>query len=303
MSLWFQYCVPHRPFNRLAGYLASHQWPYLKNQLIDYFIKRHPVNMSEAQEPDPFAYPSFNAFFTRALKSEVRPMDADISAWVSPADGAISAFGQIAQDQLLQAKGHSYSLKALLGVEEDNAGHAKEKADNATEIEGISNDFHHWEQFQNGDFITVYLAPHDYHRVHMPMAGILKRMTYVPGCLFSVNTKTAARIPNLFARNERLIAEFQTDQGPLLLILVGAMIVGNIETVWSGTVLPHRHGDIRRITYNNPHFFQKGEEMGRFLLGSTVIAIMPPNCVRWRDGLEEGQSVKMAETLGTLVSD
>lgn len=275
MHPWFQNWVPHRAFNRLSGFLANHRYPPLKNYLIRYFLKRYAVNLQEAQESDPFQYPSFNAFFTRALKSALRPIDANESGWVSPADGCLSAFGSIVENQLLQAKGQHYGLSALLG--------------GPTLYD---------ESFQSGRFLTVYLAPKDYHRVHMPVSGHLTHMIYVPGHLFSVNARTAATLPNLFTRNERVIALFETQFGPMALVLVGAMIVGNIETVWAGTVLPYRDTGVRRITYEQPLFFRKGEEMGRFLLGSTVIVIWSQGAMQWRADLQEGMTLKMGECLG-----
>ena len=220
--------------------------------LIRWFVGKYNVNMDEAANADIHSYPSFNDFFTRALKPGARPLaQADL---VCPVDGAISQFGPIAGDQIFQAKGHAYSTQALL------AGDAALAA-----------------QFQNGSFATLYLSPKDYHRIHMPCAGVLQSMVYVPGDLFSVNPATARAIPGLFARNERVVCHFQGEHGPFAMVLVGATVVGSMATVWHGVVNPPRLPDVRRWDYTDGKIrLNQGDEMGRFLLGSTVVMLLPP---------------------------
>ncbi len=278
-----QHFVPQRGLSRLAGLLANSQNPWLKNRLIRYFIKRHAVNMQEAEESDPYQYPSFNAFFTRSLLSHTRPIASALTDFVSPADGTISQMGKIETGRLIQAKGHDFDVKALLGGEETLAKH-----------------------FSQGSFLTIYLAPHDYHRVHMPIDGHLSKMIYVPGQLFSVNTRTANSIPNLFARNERVIAIFKTPIGNVAVIMVGAMIVGSIETRWAGTIAPPVHSThSKRMPqqwhYENPIYLKRGEEMGRFKLGSTVIVLLEDNNkIDWDSQFGSMQSVQFGQKMGTL---
>ena len=287
--------LPQRAINRLAGWLANTTIPWLKNYLIRYFLKRHAVNLDEACLTDPMQYPSFNAFFTRALKSECRPLSPDPQDLSSPVDGCISQMGSIQDARLIQAKGHSFTVDDLLG-----ATHNPE-LQNKTRV------------FNNGSFITLYLAPHDYHRVHMPITGTLSQMIYIPGRLFSVDARTAQRIPNLFAANERVACLFDTAQGPMALILVGAMIVGSIETVWAGAVSGPQTAcnstqpknakkpEIQHWTYPTPITLERGAEMGRFQLGSTVIVLLPqdaPLC--WDPQHAAGHSIRMGERLGSL---
>jgi phosphatidylserine decarboxylase len=233
------------------GRLAQAQAAGLTTAVIQRFIARYGVDMSEAAEPDPAAYASFNAFFTRALKPGVRPLaDAD---WICPVDGAISQIGAIEGGQIFQAKGHHYSATALVGGDAQLAS-----------------------QFSDGHFATIYLSPRDYHRIHMPCAGRLRRMIYVPGALFSVNPVTARGVPGLFARNERVVCVFDTAYGPMVLVLVGATIVGSMGTVWHGIVNPPRPGRIQEWRYDDqPVELAQGEEMGRFQLGSTVVMLWP----------------------------
>lgn len=270
-----QYLLPQHWLSRLTGYCAECRVPWFKNLLIDLFIRRYGVDMSEAQEPDPRAYASFNAFFTRALRSGVRPL-APGNTVLCPADGTISELGRIEADHLLQAKGQHYSLQRLLG----DAVLAR--------------------RFHDGHFATIYLAPKDYHRVHMPLRGTLQSMLYVPGSLFSVNQATADNVPELFARNERAVCLFETDAGAVAVILVGAMIVAGIETVWAGPITPPARRP-HRIDY--PHTepapeLERGAEMGRFQLGSTVIVLMQKGAVEWASGLAHGGQVRMGESLG-----
>ncbi|GEN27622.1 phosphatidylserine decarboxylase proenzyme [Halovibrio variabilis] len=239
-----QYPLPQHALSRLTGKFAQCDNPWLKDTLIKAFIKRFNVDMSQALEPDPSAYATFNDFFTRALKADARPLGEGI---LSPADGTLSQYGRLQAGQLVQAKGHTYSAQTLLGGDTALA-----------------------EEFMGGSFATVYLSPRDYHRVHMPVTGTLREMIYVPGRLFSVNQATANYVPGLFARNERLVCIFDTPQGPLAMVLVGAMIVAAIETVWSGQVTP-LSGQPQRMQFGKPITLEKGAEMGRFKLGSTVV--------------------------------
>ncbi|MDY7115652.1 archaetidylserine decarboxylase [Halomonas sp. SSL-5] len=268
-----QYPLPHHLLSRLVGRLAECRQPALRNALVRTFIRRFGVDMAEAAEPDPTAYATFNDFFTRALAADARPIGEGV---VSPADGRLSQFGAIEAGQLLQAKGHRFSAEALLGGDVDAAS-----------------------RFLGGSFATVYLSPSDYHRVHMPLAGTLTEMVYVPGRLFSVNAATTEHVPGLFARNERLVCHFDTEQGPMAMVLVGAMIVAAIETVWAGQITPLPRGGVQRIRFDNPIRLEKGAEMGRFKLGSTVVmAFSEP--VDFADGLEPGAKVQMGQSLGEL---
>lgn len=274
-----QYVTPQLAVSRLAGRLAdSESTPALKNRVIKWFIGRYGVNMSEAAEPDFTAYPTFNAFFTRALKSGARTIDPDPSTLVSPVDGAISQIGQISTDRVFQAKGQSFSLTELLGGDDARA-----------------------EPFREGEFSTIYLSPKDYHRIHMPMAGTLKEMVYVPGKLFSVNPVTAENVPNLFARNERVACLFHTEAGPMAMVLVGAMIVGSVETTWAGVVAPNS-GKVTQWQYSGEDAvrFEKGQEMGRFRLGSTVVLVMPRGAVKWQPNQVAEKTVQLGEAFGKL---
>jgi len=274
-----QYITPQLALSRLAGRLADMDGaPALRNRVIKWFIGRYGVDMSEAAESDPTAYPTFNAFFTRALKPGVRPLAEGEKTLVSPVDGAISQIGAIDGDRVIQAKGQSFSLTELLGGDPKRA-----------------------EAFTGGEFSTLYLSPSDYHRIHMPMAGTLREMVYIPGKLFSVNPVTAENVPGLFARNERVACLFDTEAGPMALVLVGAMVVGSVETVWSGVVAPG-NGLVTTTRYEGDQAvsFSKGEEMGRFRLGSTVVMVMPKGSVRWNPEQKAGKAVRMGEAFGTL---
>lgn len=274
-----QYITPQLGVSNLAGRLAdSDSSPALKNRVIKWFIGRYGVDMSEAAETDPEAYPTFNAFFTRALKPGIRPLADGEKTLVSPVDGAISQLGQVTGDRVFQAKGQSFSLSELLGGEEATT-----------------------EPFTNGEFSTIYLSPKDYHRIHMPMTGTLRQMIHVPGKLFSVNPVTAENVPNLFARNERVVCIFDTDSGPMAMVLVGAMIVGSVETRWAGVVVPgSRQVTSTRYEGEQAISFEKGEEMGRFRLGSTVIMVMPKGAVTWNSDQVAGKTVRMGEAFGAL---
>lgn len=272
-----QYLAPHHLVSRLFGYASDSQAPALKNWMISRFIRRYGVDLREAQIEDPMAYESFNAFFTRALKDDARPMDDDPSCVVCPADGAISQLGAVDHGRIFQAKGHSYSVTELLGGSVERA-----------------------EPFLGGDFATIYLSPKDYHRVHMPVSGTLREMVHIPGRLFSVNPLTARNVPNLFARNERVACLFDTEYGPMVVVLVGAMIVASIETVWAGLVAPQKRV-IRATRYDAqaypPIHLEKGAEMGRFKLGSTVIVLFGSNKIRWTDTPSVRGPVRMGEAL------
>ncbi|WP_349342765.1 archaetidylserine decarboxylase [Marinobacter sp. MMG032] len=274
-----QYITPQLGVSNLAGRLAdSDSSPALKNRVIKWFIGRYGVDMSEAAETDPEAYPTFNAFFTRALKPGIRPLADGEKTLVSPVDGAISQLGQVTGDRVFQAKGQSFSLSELLGGEEATTA-----------------------PFTSGEFSTIYLSPKDYHRIHMPMAGTLRQMIHVPGKLFSVNPVTAENVPNLFARNERVVCIFDTDSGPMAMVLVGAMIVGSVETRWAGVVVPgSRQVTSTRHEGEQAISFEKGEEMGRFRLGSTVIMVMPKGAVTWNSDQVAGKTVRMGEAFGAL---
>ena len=268
-----QYLMPKLAMTRLAGLVASAEWGAVTTWVIKRFVKRYNVNMNEAANADPAHYKSFNEFFTRPLKDGVRPLSS--SEWVCPVDGAISQCGAIERDQIFQAKGHHYSTRALVGGDAALAA-----------------------QFQNGQFATLYLSPRDYHRIHMPMAGKLLRMVHVPGDLFSVNPTTARGVPGLFARNERVVCEFETEKGPMVLVLVGATIVGSMATVWHGQVNPPRPGTVREWRYESQDVrLQKGEEMGRFLLGSTVVMLFPENSLRFPDDWLSTRPLQMGEAM------
>ncbi len=246
-----QYLLPKQVLTTLAGKLASARGGALTTRLIRWFVDRYGVNMSEAANPDIAAYPTFNEFFTRPLKPGARPLAQ--AALVCPVDGAISQLGPIADDQIFQAKGHTYSTTALVG---GDAALAR--------------------QFENGHFATIYLSPKDYHRIHMPCAGKLLRMIHVPGDLFSVNPITARGVPGLFARNERVVCIFEASPGQFALVLVGATIVGSMATVWHGVVNPPRPGRVRDWHYQDQDIrLAQGDAMGRFLLGSTVVLLFP----------------------------
>ena len=269
-----QYLLPKKLVTQLAGRFASAELGGVTQAAISRFVAHYGVDMSEAAEPDITRYASFNDFFTRALRAGARPLaDAD---YVCPVDGAISQFGAIERDQIFQAKGHHYSTCALL------AGDAALAA-----------------EFENGQFATIYLSPKDYHRIHMPCAGRLLRMVYVPGDLFSVNPTTVRGVPGLFARNERVVCVFDTARGPFVLVLVGATIVGSMATVWHGVVNQPRPGEIKRWDYTNqPVELAKGAEMGRFLLGSTVVLLWPKSTLKFNPDWTPGGAVRMGQMMG-----
>jgi phosphatidylserine decarboxylase len=272
-----QYALPKKAMTQFGGVVASGRWGARTTAIIRWFIKRYGVDMNEAADPDITHYASFNDFFTRALKPGVRPMaQAEL---ICPVDGAISQFGAIERDQIFQAKGHRYSTTALVGGDAALAAH-----------------------FQDGLFATLYLSPKDYHRIHMPCDGRLLRMIYVPGDLFSVNPTTARGVPGLFARNERVVCVFDTAYGPFVLTLVGATIVGSMATVWHGVVNPPRSSTVREWRYTDQDVqLKQGAEMGRFLLGSTVVMLFPKRSLAFNPQWVAARSIRLGETMCTNV--
>jgi len=272
-----QYLLPKQALTQLAGALARRPLGDFTQSSIRCFVARYRVDMSEAAEPDIARYASFNDFFTRELKPGARPLaQAD---FLCPVDGAISQFGAIERDQIFQAKGHRYSTTALVGGDAELAA-----------------------KFEDGAFATLYLSPRDYHRIHMPCFGRLQRMIHVPGPLFSVNPTTARGVPGLFARNERVVCVFDGRFGPFVLALVGATIVGSMATVWHGVVNPPRSRRVRDWGYTDlPIALQAGEEMGRFLLGSTVVMLFPKDTLRFNPDWAPARAIRMGEAMGTHI--
>ena len=273
-----QYLLPKQAMTALAGQIASARGGKMTTRLIAWFVRRYGVNMSEAANPDLASYPSFNDFFTRALKAGARPLArADL---ICPVDGAISQFGAIERDQIFQAKGHHYSTTALVGGDAALAA-----------------------RFQDGSFATLYLSPRDYHRIHMPCDGRLTRMIYVPGALFSVNPTTARGVPGLFARNERVVCVFESARGPFVLTLVGATIVGSMATVWHGVVNPPRGGELREWLYDDqPVLLAQGQEMGRFLLGSTVVMLFPKGPLQFNSAWASERTIRLGEAMASQLA-
>ena len=272
-----QYVYPKRALTAFANKVANARGGGFTTALIRWFVGKYGVDMSEAANPDIGSYPTFNAFFTRALRAGARPLaPAD---YICPVDGSISQFGTVKDDQILQAKAHNYSTAALVGGDRDLAS-----------------------LFQNGSYATLYLSPRDYHRVHMPCDGRLTRMIYVPGALFSVNPTTALGVPNLFARNERAVCVFESEHGPFVLTLVGATIVGSMETVWHGVINPRRTGEVREWRYDDQQLaFRKGDEMGRFSLGSTVVMLFAQSSnLQFNPEWAPGRLVRVGEMMANL---
>jgi len=275
-----QHLVPQQGLSRAAGWLASTTSTLIKNTFIRWFVKRYQVDMSLAAEENPLAYSCFNDFFTRALKPGARPIDSATDSIVCPADGAISQLGKIVNGRIFQAKGQSYTTLELLGGDDSLAA-----------------------EFADGTFATVYLSPRDYHRVHMPYSGKLRAMVSIPGELFSVNTVTAENVPRLFARNERAVAIFDTDLGPMAVVLVGAMIVAGIETVWDGQIAPFASREPATSLYPYQNItLNKGDEMGRFKLGSTAIVLFAKDRMRWDEKFRAGTPTKMGEHMGKTLA-
>lgn len=281
LAVLTQYLIPKQALTRVAGLVAGARGGALTTALIRWFVARYGVDMAEAAEPDITRYPSFNAFFTRALAPGARPPAPE--GLLCPVDGAISQFGRIARDRIFQAKGHDYTITALVGGD-------------ATLAAG----------FEDGHFATLYLSPRDYHRIHMPCDGSLRRMIHVPGDLFSVNPATARGVPGLFARNERVVCVFDGAQGPFVMVLVGATIVGSMATVWHGTVNPPRPGKVREWRYGSAAAdgqalpsvaLARGDEMGRFLLGSTVVLLFPRGPLQFNPAWAPGGPIRMGERM------
>ena len=275
----FQYIMPQLYLTQLAGWFAQQKWGAVTHFVIKVFAKKYNVDMSEAKKENFSDYESFNQFFIRELKDDARKINENPTALCLPADGRVSQIGHIDDDRLLQAKGHFFSLSDLLAGDEELVN-----------------------TFKNGEFATIYLSPRDYHRVHMPCDATLRKMIYVPGDLFSVNPFLAEHVPNLFARNERVICVFDTAFGPMVQILVGATITASMSTVWAGVINPPRTGEVKVWTYQGDSAIKltKGQEMGAFQLGSTVINLFPANSVTLAEHLEVDVPVRMGEILATM---
>ncbi len=278
---WLQYVLPQHAISRLVRKATRVRTPWFKNALIRGFLKLFDVDMQDAVEIDPLRYPTFNEFFTRALRPETRPFAPDPGAIACPVDGTVSECGAIVGNSLLQAKGRYYTLNDLL------AGRSWART------------------FEGGSFATIYLAPFNYHRIHMPLRGRVEETWYVPGRLFSVNALTARFVPRLFARNERIVTLFDSPAGAFALVMVGALNVGSMATVWAGDIAPgvSSGGQPQRVTTRLPNStlsLDRGAEMGRFNMGSTVILVFAPGRVQWRAGLGNGQELRMGDTLGAL---
>lgn len=271
------YLLPHHLLSMGMYWLTRCNWEPLKDQLIQGAIRLYKVDMSEAAEPDPTHYSNFNDFFTRQLRGDARPLAEDEDAILSPVDGAVSQAGTITEGRLFQAKGHDFSLHDLLGGNDEWA-----------------------DRFADGTFATLYLSPKDYHRIHMPTSGVLKKMLHIPGRLFSVSPSTTRTVPRLFSRNERLVSLFDTDIGPMAVIMVGAIFVSSMDTVWAGTVTPHSQRVTQWSYTNAPHepvFLERGEEMGRFNMGSTVVLLFGKEAVEWQASVIPGAQIRMGEQI------
>lgn len=279
LYIFLQKLIPQHALSRCSGWVANCHYSWIKNPFIRWFIKHYHVDMSEAIQSDPYQYRTFNDFFTRRLKPELRPIDPDIFSIVSPVDGMISQAGPLQNGQLVQAKGFNYEVANLLG--------------------GDSN---YTQKFKHGSFVTLYLAPKNYHRIHMPVTGVLKKMIYVPGNLFSVNFTTADYVPNLFSRNERVICFFETAIGQMAIVLIGAMIVGSIHTVWAGKITPAKQRRLETWSYPQLITLERGEELGHFELGSTVVMLFEPDRLKKLDQLKPQQSVCFGQKLVKLVN-
>ena len=273
----FQYILPQHFLSRIVYALMRSEIKWVKNLLIRFISRIAGINYDEALSSDPADYVSFNAWFTRALKPGARVFDPDPDAFLSPCDGRISETGSLDENRILQAKGRDYSLQDLLANDPE------------------------CEQLIGGYFSTIYLSPKDYHRIHMPLGGRLQRMIHVPGRLFSVAPYTVRQVPRLFARNERVISVFETDSGPLVMVLVGAMLVSSTETVWAGEVTPTKSKVVTVKEYSDEDItLAKGDEMGRFNMGSTVILLMPSGALKDLEGLGAGDAVKVGQRLGAI---
>lgn len=281
ITLFTQHLVPQRALSRLMYKLTRATYTPWKSWQIRWFVKRYHIDLECVQDPELNNYPNFNTFFTRALKEGARPIVSGLDEIASPVDGAVSQLGEIVGGQLFQAKGRYFDLETLLGT--------KERAT----------------PFYGGEFATIYLCPRDYHRIHMPVTGVLKEMVHIPGRLFSVQPRTVRSVPNLFARNERVVTVFETAHGPMAMVLVGALFVGSIETVWAGEINSTASEHVHVWNYpttadsglGTPIVLERGEEMGRFNMGSTVILLFGPKCVKWAEGIEASTCVRMGQLL------
>lgn len=272
-----QYILPQHALSALMHRIARCTKPWFKHFLITQFIKLFQVNMAEANEPNPGEYESFNAFFTRRLNDHARTLESDPSNIACPVDGCISQIGDIHNGQLFQAKGKHFNLSALLGGDTKTS------------------------DFEDGLFTTIYLSPKDYHRIHFPTDGTLTKMLHIPGDLFSVNPTTAENIDELFARNERVVAFFDTPAGPMAMVMVGAIFVSSIETVWHGEVTPPRHNQVRSWTYKpEENTFSKNDEMARFNMGSTIVLLYGKDNIAWAEDLAAGQTVRHGQVIASI---
>jgi len=275
LFLFWQYTLPQHWLSRVFGRIADCKIAWVKNALIRWFIKRYNVNLDEAKSSNLKDYPNFNAFFTRELKPNARPMATGKNAIACPVDGSISQCGKIQKGKIIQAKNHDYSAQELL------------------------TDCVNYRAFDAGNFITLYLSPKDYHRIHMPFDGVLTDMVYVPGKLFSVNPTSAEYIPSVFARNERVVCMFDTEFGPMAVVMVGAFFVASIKTTWAGIIAPSYLNDIYHWRYDKQKrkSFKKGEEIGQFQFGSTVIVLTPRDAPSWDKKLHAEQTMRLGITL------
>jgi phosphatidylserine decarboxylase len=271
-----QYLIPQHTLSVWMHKLTRSEVTWFKNSFIRFITAKYKVNTSEAAQTDLAFFPSFNAFFTRELRAGARPIDAGKAVITSPVDGVISQIGNVVQGRIVQAKGREYSVLELLGGDELLA-----------------------KRFDQGQFATIYLSPKDYHRIHMPLTGTLRQMTYIPGKLFSVNPRTARSVPRLFARNERVVTVFDTELGPIVMVLVGAIFVGSMETVWSGMITPPYGKKIQHWDYHGEQAItiQKGEEMGRFNMGSTVVMLLPLESELFKNELEAGSVIQLGQAM------
>jgi len=278
MKIVFQYILPKHLFTFIAGKLAEAKMGAFTTFLIKKFIKQFNIDMSEAKHSEAEDFDTFNDFFTRELKSGLRPIVEGEQNLAIPVDGCISQQGEIKQGRIFQAKGHDFSLRELVGGRDDVAA-----------------------PFDDGLFSTIYLAPKDYHRIHMPITGKLEQLIFIPGDLFSVNPLTAQNVPNLFARNERAVAIFSTAIGPMAMVLVGATIVGSIETVWEGTLKAQKNKELQYWDYQDQDIvIEKGEEMGRFKLGSTIVALFPKDSIEFDEQLEPSSVTRLGKLFATV---
>jgi phosphatidylserine decarboxylase len=273
VNVWLQQVLPQHALSRLVLAATRIRTAWFKNALTRAFLKAYPVDLGEAEQPDPQGYESFNAFFTRALRADARPIASGTAELASPVDGTVSECGRIDGAALLQAKGHTYTLQDLLAGQPWAA------------------------RFAGGQFATIYLAPFNYHRVHMPLGGKLLDTIYVPGRLFSVNDATACVVPRLFARNERVLTRFDSGAGQFALVLVGALNVGSMATVWAGDITPRRPRTLTRLPDANVAL-RKGAELGRFNMGSTVILLFEPGRTTWDDFLRRGTPLRYGQRIG-----